>query len=96
MLSVVQRLGVFAAMLFTSFWLLAADLAAIPKLTAPVMDTAGMMQPQAREELNRHLLQYSREKGSQIIVLTVPSIAPETPFDYAARAMQQYEPGAKR
>ena len=93
MLSVVQRLGVFAAMLFTSFWLLAADLAAIPKLTAPVMDTAGMMQPQAREELNRHLLQYSREKGSQIVVLTVPAIAPETTFEYSTRVMQDWQLG---
>ncbi len=93
MLSVVQRLGAFAAMLFASFWLLAADLAAIPKLTAPVMDTAGMMQPQARDELNRHLLQYSREKGSQIVVLTVPAIAPETTFEYSARVMQDWQLG---
>ncbi len=93
MLSVVQRLGAFPAMLFASFWLLAADLAAIPKLTAPVMDTAGMMQPQARDELNRHVLQYSREKGSQIVVLTVPAIAPETTFEYSARVMQDWQLG---
>lgn len=93
MLSLAQRLGVFAAMLFTSLWLFAADLAAIPKLTAPVMDTAGMMQPQAREQLNQHLLQYSREKGSQIVVLTVPAIAPETTFEYSARVMQEWQLG---
>ena len=93
MLSLAQRLGVFAAMLFTSLWLFAADLAAIPKLTAPVMDAAGMMQPQAREQLNQHLLQYSREKGSQIVVLTVPAIAPETTFEYSARVMQEWQLG---
>ena len=95
MLSAFQRLSAFALMLLAAAWLWAADLAAIPPLTAPVLDSAQMMQPEARAELNAHLMQYSREKGSQIIVLTVPSIAPETPFDYAARAMQQYEPGRK-
>ena len=95
MLSAFQRLSAFALMLLAAAWLWAADLAAIPPLTAPVLDSAQMMQPEARAELNAHLMQYSREKGSQIIVLTVPAIAPETPFDYAARAMQQYEPGRK-
>nr|WP_228068157.1 TPM domain-containing protein [Neisseria sp. 19428wB4_WF04] len=67
--------------------------AAVPQLTDPVMDTAQMMQPQARQALNAHLLQYSREKGSQIAVLTVPGIEPETPFDYAARVMEQWKLG---
>ena len=95
MLSIIQRGGALLAMLFASMWLFAADLAAIPPLTAPVMDSAQMMQPEARVQLNTHLTQYSKEKGSQIIVLTVPTITPETPFDYATRAMQQYEPGRK-
>ncbi|UOO81319.1 TPM domain-containing protein [Uruburuella testudinis] len=95
MLSIIQRCGAFAAMLLTGMCLFAADLAVIPPLTAPVMDGAQMMQPEARVQLNSHLTQYSREKGSQIIVLTVPAIAPETPFDYATRAMQQYEPGRR-
>ena len=95
MLSAFQRLSAFALMLLAAAWLWAADLAAIPPLTAPVLDSAQMMQPEARAELNAHLMQSSREQGSPIIVLTVPSIAPETPFDYAARAMQQYEPGRK-
>ncbi|MDO5639294.1 MAG: TPM domain-containing protein [Neisseria sp.] len=95
MLSNIQRFGAFLAMLFTGMWLFAADLAAIPPLTAPVMDSAQMMQPEARVQLNTHLTQYSREKGSQIVVLTVPAIAPETPFDYATRVMQTWEPGRK-
>ncbi|WP_373700839.1 YgcG family protein [Neisseria dentiae] len=93
MQSVIQRIGVFAAMLLASVWLFAAELAAVPQLTDPVMDTAQMMQPQARQELNAHLLQYSREKGSQIVVLTVPKIEPETPFDYSARVMEQWKIG---
>ncbi|MBF0803551.1 TPM domain-containing protein [Neisseria sp. 19428wB4_WF04] len=82
-------MGVFAALLLAGTWLFAA----VPQLTDPVMDTAQMMQPQARQALNAHLLQYSREKGSQIAVLTVPGIEPETPFDYAARVMEQWKLG---
>ncbi|MCP2041601.1 uncharacterized protein L1281_002210 [Neisseria sp. HSC-16F19] len=66
---------------------------AVPALTAPVTDTAQMMQPQARAELNRHLLDYARQNGSQIVVLTVDAIAPETPFDYATRVMDAWKPG---
>ncbi|WP_234395667.1 TPM domain-containing protein, partial [Neisseria weaveri] len=93
MQSAVQRFSMFVVMLLTSVGLYAAT--PIPVLDAPVMDTASMMQPQAREELNRHLLEYSREKGSQIVVLTVPKIEPETPFDYAARVMNEWKLGRK-
>ncbi|WP_373740854.1 YgcG family protein [Neisseria sp.] len=93
MISTLQRFGMFLAMLLTSAWLFAAGQTSVPKLTAPVMDTADMMQPEARDALNAHLLQYSREKGSQIVVLTVPKIEPETPFEYAARVMEQWKIG---
>lgn len=95
MQSAIQRLGVFLAVMLSCVRLFAAELAPVPALTAPVMDTAQMMQPQAREQLNAHLLQYSREKGSQIMVLTVPAIEPETPFDYATRVMEAWQPGRK-
>ena len=87
------RLWALAMLLLCSGWLWAAGLAPIPALTQPVEDTAQMMQPQARAELNRHLLDYAREHGSQIVVLTVDSIAPETPFDYATRVMEVWKPG---
>lgn len=67
----------------------------VPALTAPVMDTAQMMSVSARENLNRHLLDYAREHGSQIVVLTVDSIEPETSFDYATRVMDAWKPGRK-
>lgn len=93
MLLRIHRMGVGLFMLLSMTWLLAADLAGIPTLTAPVMDTANMMQPAQRQALNSHLLQYSREKGSQIVVLTVPAVAPETVFDYSARVMQKWQLG---
>ncbi len=87
----IQRIAVFIVMLCSSMALWAQT--AVPALTAPVMDTAQMMSATARQELNTHLLQYSKTHGSQIMVLTVPAIAPETPFDYATRVMQTWKPG---
>ncbi len=82
MLSAFQRLSAFALMLLAAAWLWAADLAAIPPLTAPVLDSAQMMQPEARAELNAHLMQYSRGKRQpDYRAHPLPSIAPETPFD---------------
>ncbi|MBI0067891.1 TPM domain-containing protein [Snodgrassella sp. M0118] len=76
--------------------LLAANgLVPVPALTDPVMDTANMLQPATRAELNQQLLAFSRQHGSQIIVLTVPAISPETPFDYATRVMDSWKPGRK-
>lgn len=71
----------------------AENLAPIPALTAPVMDTANMLQQDTREDLNGQLLDFSRQHGSQIVILTVPTIAPETPFDYATRVMNNWRPG---
>ncbi len=95
MQSVIHKTGLALAMLLSSFLLFAAELTAIPPLTAPVMDSAQMMSPEARVELNTHLTQYSKEKGSQIVVLTVPAISPESPFAYALRVMEAWQPGRK-
>ena len=75
-----------------SLWAL-DELTPVPTLTAPVMDTAQVMQAGEREALNQQLLQYAREKGSQIVILTVPAIAPETTFDYGTRVMDSWKLG---
>ena len=95
MQAVFQKAVVLVIMLLSSVLLFAADFTAIPPLTAPVMDSAQMMSADARVALNSHLMQYSREKGSQIVVLTVPSVAPETPFDYSLRVMNEWQLGRK-
>lgn len=95
MLSLIQKLAVFLAALFASICVWAADPTAVPALNSPVMDTAGMMSNGAKQQLDAHLRQYSAEKGSQIVVLTVPAIRPETPFDYAARVMESWQLGRK-
>ena len=94
-LSVHRLLGLFLSCFFAMHLLAADGLVPVPALTDPVMDTANMLQPATRAELNQQLLEFSRQHGSQIIVLTVPAIAPETPFDYATRVMDSWKPGRK-
>ncbi|WP_370579541.1 YgcG family protein [Snodgrassella alvi] len=94
-LSIHRLLGLFLSCFFAMHLLAADGLVPVPALTDPVMDTANMLQPATRTELNQQLLEFSRQHGSQIIVLTVPAIAPETPFDYATRVMDSWKPGRK-
>ena len=94
-LSVHRLLGLFLGCFFAMHLLAANGLVSVPVLTDPVMDTANMLQPATRAELNQQLLEFSRQHGSQIIVLTVPAISPETPFDYATRVMDSWKPGRK-
>lgn len=94
-LSVHRLLGFFLGCFFAMHLLAANGLVPVPALTDPVMDTANMLQPATRAELNQQLLAFSRQHGSQIIVLTVPAISPETPFDYATRVMDSWKPGRK-
>ncbi|WP_232332569.1 TPM domain-containing protein [Snodgrassella sp. M0351] len=94
-LSVHRLLGLFMGCFFAMHLLAADGLVPVTALTDPVMDTANMLQPATRAELNQQLLEFSRQHGSQIIVLTVPAILPETPFDYATRVMDSWKPGRK-
>lgn len=71
----------------------AVDLKPVPKLVQPVMDTANVMTPTGRDALNQKLLEYSRGKGSQIVVLTVDTTAPEDIFTYSMRAARAWELG---
>lgn len=91
----IRRLGLGLMLLLSSWLVGATELVAVPALTQPVMDTAQMMSATQRETLNAHLLQYSQQTGSQIAVLTVPTIAPETPFAYATRVMESWQLGRK-
>lgn len=94
-LSLHRLVFLFISCVFTLCVRASTDLVAIPTLTAPVMDTANMMNADARAQLNQHLLEFSEQHGSQIVVLTVPTIAPEEPFDYVTRVMDKWKLGRK-
>ncbi|WP_199054112.1 YgcG family protein [Aquitalea sp. ASV15] len=67
----------------------------LPAPSAPVIDTAGFLSASERQQLNQHLLDFHQQQGSQLAVLIVPDIAPETPFDYGTRVMESWKLGRK-
>ncbi|MBP6115197.1 MAG: TPM domain-containing protein [Neisseriaceae bacterium] len=70
-----------------------AALVAVPTLNNPVMDTAQMLSASEQQELSTQLRAFADANGSQVVVLTVPAIEPETPFDYATRVMDTWQLG---
>ena len=89
------RLG--AALAF--FWMLllpvtwAQDLAAIPELDGPVVDTTGTLDAPARQALESRARALQAAKGSQLQVLMVPSTEPEDIAQYAVRVFEQWRLG---
>ncbi|WP_231589227.1 YgcG family protein [Chromobacterium sp. LK11] len=79
--------------------LLCAQLAraelAVPPASSPVVDLAGFLSTDERGQLERQLLAFHQRKGSQLAVLIVPSVEPETPFDYGTRVMDAWKLGRK-
>lgn len=67
----------------------------VPALTAPVMDVAGMLTPQQRSALESVLREYEQRTGSQIVILTVNSTAPEAIEQYGIRVADTWRIGRK-
>ncbi len=73
----------------------AQQLAAIPPLDSPVIDTTGTLTPQQQQALVQQSLALQQRKGSQLQVLMVPSTQPETIEQYATRVFDQFKLGRK-
>ena len=72
-----------------------ADLAAIPKLDRPVVDTTGTLDATQVSALDQQARALQQRKGSQLQVLMVPTTQPETIEQYTVRAFEQYKLGRK-
>jgi uncharacterized protein len=72
-----------------------AALQAIPALTARVIDTTGTLGPGQRQTLEDKLAEFERRKGSQIVVLMIPSTQPEDIVDYTQRVGELWKLGRK-
>ncbi|RDZ26912.1 TPM domain-containing protein [Lysobacter silvisoli] len=73
----------------------AQDLAPIPKMDSPVVDTTGTLDAGARQQLEAQALALQQRKGSQLQVLLVPTTQPEDIAQYAVRAFEQWKLGRK-
>ena len=72
-----------------------ADPIPVPKLTARVIDQTGSLTSAERDALERKLADFERAHGSQVAVLLVPSIGPETIEEFAGRVTDAWQLGRK-
>jgi uncharacterized protein len=68
---------------------------AVPPLTGPVIDQVGVLSPETRAELERELWTLKREKGSEVVVLIVPSTQPEEIEQFSIRVVDTWKLGRK-
>lgn len=87
-----------AILLFVALLLAAGSAlatAAPPKPRGYVNDSAGLLSAQARQTLEQYLAGFERSDSTQIVVLTVSSLAGEDPEGYAIRVAQAWGVGQK-
>lgn len=73
----------------------AQDVQPVPVLTARVIDQAGTLDTVQRSALEGKLEAFEREAGPQIVVLIVPSTAPEDIAAYAQRVADSWKIGRR-
>lgn len=68
---------------------------AIPPLKARVTDLTGTLSQTETAQLERQLAGFEAKKGSQIVVLIIPTTQPETIEQYSIRVVEAWKPGRK-
>lgn len=66
---------------------------AVPPLRARVTDLTGTLSATEQATLEQRLADFEREKGAQLVLLMVPSTAPETIEQYALRVAEAWRIG---
>jgi uncharacterized protein len=82
-------------LLLASAFAFAQQLAAIPPLDSPVVDTTGTLDAGSRQQLEQQALALQQRKGSQLQILMVASTAPETIEQYTQRVFDAWKLGRK-
>jgi uncharacterized protein len=74
----------------------AQDVQPIPKLTGHVVDTTGLLDASQQAALEAKLDALEKDKGSQVVVLIVPTVQPEDISSYANRVGNAWKIGRKK
>ena len=82
-------------LLFVAVLAGAQALLPIPPLAARVTDLTATLSADQRARLEEKIAAFERQKGSQIAVLIVPSVLPETVTEYALRVVESWKLGRK-
>ncbi len=75
--------------------LFAQDVQSIPALTSHVVDTTGLLDSSQQAALEAKLAALEKTKGSQVVVLIVPTVQPEDISSYANRVGNAWKIGRK-
>jgi uncharacterized protein len=67
----------------------------VPPMGAWVTDRTATLTDEQKTALEQTLRSFEARKGSQVVVLIVPSTAPETIEQYALRVAEEWKPGRK-
>ncbi len=86
---------IVAAALLCLFAATAWAATAVPLLQQRVTDLTGTLSPQVVARIDQQLTAFEKEKGTQLAVLMVPSVRPESIEEYAVRVFEQWKLGRK-
>lgn len=67
----------------------------VPQLKGRVNDYAGLLSPQAAQELEQRLAAFERSDSTQVVVLTIPTLAGENLEDFSIRVAEAWRIGQK-
>lgn len=73
----------------------AQEIAPIPALDSPVVDTTGTLDAEQTRQLVQQATDLQKRKGSQLQVLIVPTTQPEDIAQYTTRVFEQWQIGRK-
>ncbi len=76
-------------------WASSAFALAVPKLTGPVVDLAGVLSRSDQAKISTSLLQFKRKYGPQLQVLLIPKLEDETIESYSIKVVDKWKLGAK-
>jgi uncharacterized protein len=67
----------------------------VPRLTGPVVDRADVVDAENRARIEALARDLERRTGAEMAVLTMPSVAPVTAFDYGMQVAEAWKLGKK-
>ena len=90
-----RRALAFLFALLAALAVQAQDVLPVPELAARVVDQTGTLDPIQRKGLEDKLSAFEQKKGTQIVVLLVPTTQPEDVASYANRVANAWKIGRK-